>query len=103
MICIMQGDAYSIDIGLVDDEGNALTPEMVDEVEVSLGTLKKSYPDTVVYDEGEYLFPLTQTETLAMPIGLKTFQVRVKFNGGDVVGCNLPNVMVMMAKSKEVL
>lgn len=99
---IMQGDAYSIDVSLTNDNGDAITPSNSTEVEFALGTLIKKYPTDCTYADGEYSFPLTQQETFAMPIGLKTFQVRVKFDS-DVVGANLPNVMVVGAKSKAVL
>lgn len=51
---IMQGDEYDIYINLKQD-GNALKPNMVDDIEVYIGTdIRKTYSnETVLFDSRE--------------------------------------------------
>ena len=56
-------------------------------------------------ETGEFLLPLTQEETFALPPGAALpLDVRVKFTGGDVLGCvRMGAVAVCDAISGEVL
>ena len=64
---MMQGDAYSLPIVLRQGE-LLITPEMVLRLEITIGTLTRTYPGVVRYDEenGQWLFPLTQEQTFAI-------------------------------------
>lgn len=67
---MMQGDAYSLPIVLRQGE-LLITPEMVLRLEITIGTLTRTYPGVVRYDEenGQWLFPLTQEQTFAFKAG----------------------------------
>lgn len=89
---IKQGDAYAVPVRVKLD-GATLTAEditIIDSVEFTLGEyFRKLYPDEVVFDaqEGLFLVPVTQEETFAMEEGERvSFDVRVKFTSGDVIG-----------------
>lgn len=71
-------------------------------VEISLLYLQKSYPGEIGYEDGKFLFPLTQQETFRLP-KLCQMQVRVKFKSGDVIGSEIKQIDVAHALSKAVL
>lgn len=104
MANIKRGDAYLVPIALTLD-GEPLTLDGVDLVEIIVGSLRKTYPGDVLWDEeaGKFLFPVEQAETFAMKTSV-AYDVRVKFSGGVVIG--LPNpglVNIGNALSREVL
>lgn len=103
MMNIMKGDAYEIAITLKDEDENAITPADVLDVEITLGKLSKRLTeDEVHYDDGKWIFPMTQEETFALsPVA--GLQARVKFLTGDVVGGRIGNIYVRPSNSAEVL
>lgn len=104
MMQMMRGDAYEIAITLKDEQNHAITDEDVAEVEIALGDLIKTYSSgEVVYDDGKWLFPVTQGETLSAVAAISTLQVRVKYLLGDVVGAKVGNVYLTPSASNEVL
>lgn len=112
---IMQGDSYPIYIELMQD-GTYLTPEMVADLEVCVGTdrrnsktLRNLYSKGEVYFEQDtqrwYIHP-TQQETLSMPIGACEVIVRVKYNDDSkdtVIGVPVGWIHVGDNISKEVI
>jgi len=104
MICIMQGDAYEIALTLNDEENHAIVDTDVADVEITLGGIRKTYADgDVLYDDGKWLFPVTQEETMKCLPSISGLQVRVKYALGDVVGATIGNVYVTASASNEVL
>ena len=102
---IMQGDEYDVNIALTDSDGEPITDTGVTDVEVGLGGITKTYADgDVTFDSetNQWVFHLSQAETSGFK-GILSFQVRVKFGGGDVVGAKLPPVGVSPSASVEVL
>lgn len=88
--------------------GQEVAVDDVDTAEFCLGRrLRKLYPGEAEYSasEGAFLLPLTQEETFALPPGAALpLDVRVKFTGGDVLGCvRMGAVAVCDAISGEVL
>lgn len=77
---IMQGDSYPLELTITSD-GESLTDEGTQVVEIALGALVKTWPGEVSFSGGVWLFPLSQQETFAMPAGEKTLCVRVKRGG----------------------
>lgn len=98
---MVQGDAYSIDI-TIQNQGQPLSVDGVELVEVTLLNITRSYPEEVTYSDGKFHFPITQQETFKLP-PMCPMQVRVKFNGGDVIGSRIQMVEVAGAISKAVL
>ena len=103
MLSMMQGDAYDIHLTLIDEDNTPITDADVSKVNITFGGTTKSYPDgAVTYDadEGEWLYPVTQAQTIGMP-PIADLSVRVKFIGGDVEGANIGNVYVIPSEDKE--
>lgn len=98
----MQGDSYSIKIKISQD-GLPLTPEMVEEVEIAIGSYIKKYPGEVSYLDESWLFPVSQKESFAMMAVPQPCQLRVKLAGGDVFGTDMGSIDVCDSLSKEVL
>lgn len=104
MMQMMRGDAYEIALTLKDEQNHAITDEDVAEVEISLGDLTKTFTSgAVIYDDGKWLFPVSQGETLSAVAAINTLQVRVKYALGDVVGAKVGKVYVIPSASNEVL
>lgn len=102
---MMQGDSYKIPIEILAEDG-ATDPTVFDEVEIVFGHIVKTLSSgAVTYDptKKEFLFPVTQKETMNMPPKVKA-QVRVKLNGSnDVIGIDFGEVDVVKTLSKAVL
>lgn len=103
---IKQGDAYAIPIE-IKLNGDKIDVSEIETVEFCIGTLRKLYPETVVYEaaDGYFYLPLTQAETFAMEgDSAVRLDIRVKFEGGDVEGVEKPVfITVVSAVSEEVL
>lgn len=99
---MMQGDSYSLQI-YITQEGVPVTPETAEAVEIVLGPYCKRYPQELSYQDGFWLFPLSQAESLALMSGRQPCQVRVKFAGGDVLGTDVGMLDVRDSLSREVL
>lgn len=77
-----QGDQYSIVI-TINSGDEPLTPEDVEGIRIKIGEMERRYPEgTLTYNdqEGAWLFPVTQAETLRMT-GMQRAQVQVNFGG----------------------
>lgn len=101
---MMQGDSYSLGIEILDEHGALVTNQDVADVEILLGSLKKTYAaGQLRFGEKCWLFPLSQEESLALSAGTLEGQVRVKWLSGEVTGCRLLPVQLLESKSREVL
>lgn len=101
---MMQGDQYIIPFSLTYEDGTDLVIEDVEEIEIFVGTFRKTLSaGTVGYSEDKGLyFKITQKETFWLK-GDTVVQARLLFNGGDVIGVNLGKFNVDTAVSKVVL
>lgn len=103
---MMQGDSYNLEVKILNTDQEVVTPDGVSDVEITVGSLTKTYNrGEVTYDEvaEKWLFPLTQEETFKfLPQKVKA-QVRVVWNSRDVEGASLGTVNVLESISKEVL
>ena len=102
---MMQGDAYSLAIEIKDASDKVIATEDVMDVEITIGHLRKTYKGgSVLFENGMWIFPLTQEETFKFPSTMRVKgQVRVMFKNGVVEGASLGNVCVHESISKEVL
>lgn len=101
MLSMMQGDAYDIHLTLVKDDNTPITDADVTKVNITFGGTVKSYPDGAVsYDDGEWLYPVTQAQTIGMG-EVAEVSVRVKYNSGDVEGAKIGNVYIIPSDDKE--
>ena len=101
---MMQGDQYRIPVSLKHEDGSAVTESEVREVEIFVGSVRKTLDDGVSYDASEWCFYvyLTQKETFRLN-GEVLVQARILFTSGDVVGVNLGKVNFETSTSKVVL
>lgn len=101
---MMQGDSYCLGIRIENNAGSIVTPEDVQDVEITIGHLSKTYRRCQLsYDDGLWLFPLSQEESFRfLPTAPKS-QVRVVWANGIVEGKPLYGVRIDESISKEVL
>lgn len=101
---MMQGDSYMLGISILNNAGMPVTPADVADVEITIGDLKKKYSDAAIsFNNGVWMFPLSQEETFGcMPAAPKA-QVRVKWANGIVEGKPLYGIRIHESISKEVL
>ena len=59
-LTIRQGDAYDIEVALWTRDGTVISPDIVSSVELVIGSLRKTYPGLVTYDDSAdvWLLPL---------------------------------------------
>ena len=101
---MMQGDAYLLGINILNNAGMPVTPADVADVEITIGHLKKKYSAAELsFNNGLWMFPLTQNETFGcMPAAPKA-QVRIKWANGVIEGKPLYGIRIDESISKEVL
>lgn len=101
---MMQGDSYDLGIVLKNNAGQPVTPDDVQDVEITIGTLSKRYKEgKLIYSNGTWLFPLSQDESFSLRPGPKEAQVRVKWANGFVEGRPILGVRIQESMSKEAL
>lgn len=105
---IKQGDAYAVPVQIVVDS-EAITAEslsLIDTVEFMVGEgIRKVYPGDVTFDDDNsvFLVPVTQDETFALEDGDRiSFDVRVGFAGGDVIGTKVMQKIKVLDALSEV-
>ena len=101
---MMQGDSYNLGIRILNNAGSPVTPEDVKDVEITIGHLSKTYMNSqLIYNEGLWMFPLSQKDTFGYwPSSLKA-QVRVVWANGVIEGKPLYGLRIDESISKEVL
>lgn len=104
---IMQGDQYAL-LFTGTEDGRPLDMEQIERIEFCVGqTLCKYWPEEVTQDsEGNFLFPLSQQETLGISEEAQHVQIRVKFKGAGtptVIGVDAGEIQVKNSISKVVL
>lgn len=82
---MMQGDTYWLPF-VIRQGSTLITPDLVDNVELAIGSVSRFYPNSVEYSTDQWQFPLTQDQSFSFPRGRLPVQVRVQFKDGSVVG-----------------
>lgn len=101
---MMQGDSYNLGIVILNNAGNPVAPEDIQDVEITIGHLRKTFLNAqVTYYDGVWMFPLTQDETFDCLPSAPKAQVRVKWANGVIEGRPLYGVRIDESISKEVL
>ena len=105
---IIQGDQVTIAVQLTDEADNIITPDDVDGVVLTLGTVSRrswdeEYP--VEYDQllRSWLLAVTQEDSFALRAGVAKMSARVVFLDGGIGGANVATVFVLPAQNREVL
>lgn len=101
---MMQGDSYNLGINILNNAGQPVTPDDINDVEITIGNLRKTYLNAqVTFRDGVWLFPLSQEETFRYwPASVKA-QVRVVWANGVIEGKPLYGIRINESISKEVL
>lgn len=102
---MMQGDQYMQPIAIKKKSGEPLTDQELDDMEVMIGSVRKTLSSgTVTFDSENQVFlvRLTQAETFRMN-GAEDVIARVKFLTGDVIGIRVGKIDWAASKSKVVL
>lgn len=100
---LAQGDTYELPV-VLKRSGELVTPESVASIEFIFGTLRKRYPDEVLYDaeSGAYIVVLSQEETFAFCSELSYYALVEGMDGTVEPSCTR-TVNVEQSLSKEVL
>jgi hypothetical protein len=101
---MMQGDSYSLSIEVLNAYGQPITDADLTNIEITIGSLRKTIEDSVRYDSGSctWSFPLTQEESFQLPRKVKG-QLRLVWLNGDVEGILLDDILIDESISREVL
>lgn len=101
---MMQGDASYLGIQLLNNAQSPVTPQDVQEVELTVEQLRRTYSSgQVLYEDGLWLMPLSQQETMKLPGRCLRAQVRVRWANGVVEGCPIPGIALAESLSREVI
>ena len=101
---MMQGDSYGLKVNILNSVDAVVTPDDVSDVEITVGTLSKTYKNgEVTYDGKLWIFPITQEESFKLPVSRIKAQVRVMWTDGTIEGVSLGEIHVKESISKEVL
>lgn len=101
---MMQGDSYNLGFTVLNNAKVPVTPEDIQDMEITIGRLSKTYRNAqITFQDGKWLFPLTQEETFGFwPKATKT-QIRIVWANGIVEGKPIHGVRINESISKEVL
>jgi len=101
---MMQGDAGNLGFTVVNNAGQTVTPGDILDLEITLGSLRKSFRRAQLrYHDGKWLFPLTQEESLGLWPGPLKAQLRLLWSNGVVEGKDIHGLTLRESISKEVL
>lgn len=101
---MMQGDAYRLGFTVLNNAKTPVTPDSVQDVEITIGHLRKTYrASQITFSNDRWFFPITQEESFDYwPKSVKA-QIRVLWNDGTVEGKEIHGVRIHESISKEVL
>jgi hypothetical protein len=101
---MMQGDSYSIGFTVLNNARVPVTPEDIDDVEITIGHLRKTYRNAqVAFYDDKWMFPLTQKESFGYFPKSTRANIRIRWKNGVVEGKEIHGVNVRESLSKEVL
>ena len=101
---MMQGDSFHLGIRIKNNAGNPVTPTDIEDVEISIGHISKTYRrGELTFIDGMWMFPMTQYETFEFyPSSVKA-QVRIKWANGVIEGKPIYGIRIHEGISREVL
>lgn len=101
---MMQGDAYNLGFTVLNNAGQPVTPDDIQDMEITLGSIRKTYRGAgITYVDGRWLVNLSQSETFGCwPAAMKS-QIRILWRNGVIEGKPIHGVRMDESLSKEVL
>lgn len=103
MITLMRGNTYDLPITL--KVGGAIILDTdVKKVEFIFGTITKTFPENVTFENNAFIVHLTQEDTLALNATLhEQHQCRVLFNNGKAKATKRDRLVICDTEAKGVL
>lgn len=99
---MMQGDARSLYIELLKPGDVVVEPKDVADVEITLGLLSKTHREGQLSFMGDvWVFPITQSESLALRNTVQKVQARVRWPSGEVEGVFLGRIYIDESLSRR--
>ena len=104
---IMRGEAFTYGFRVTNESNELVTDEDVLDVEISFGSVAKTYTSGEVTYEGEGVwgYPISQEDSFAFPSKVRV-QIRVKFKSDTddlVLGRKVCEIPVVASDSRAVL
>ena len=101
---MMQGDGCYLAFAVKNNAGSPVAPADIQDMEISLAHLRKTLGrGELIYQDGLWLFPLSQSETFSLWPAPVRCQIRILWNNGVVEGKALQGLDIRESISKEVL
>jgi hypothetical protein len=101
---MMQGDSYNLGFSVLNNAGQPITPDDINDMEITIGPIRKTYRGAgVSFNEGKWMISLSQQETFGVwPASVKA-QIRVMWKNGVIEGKPIHGLRMTESISKEVL
>ena len=101
---MMQGDSYNLAFTVRNNAGSNILPSDIQDMEITIGHIRKTYKDAqIIYQDGKWMFPLTQKETFGYWPKATKAQIRILWANGVLEGKPIYGVRINESLSKEVL
>lgn len=101
---MMQGDSYNLAFTVLNNAKVPVTPQDIQDMEITIGHIRKTYQKVqLTFENGKWLFPLSQEETFSYwPKSIKA-QIRIVWPNGIIEGKPIYGVRICESISKEAL
>lgn len=102
---MMQGDAFAMGIRVCNAAGLPVTPNDLNDVELIVDHLRKTYQNgELFYEDGLWFANLSQEETLSIPAAAPVgAQLRILWRNGVVEGKPIYGITMAESLSREVI
>jgi hypothetical protein len=101
---MMQGDSYNLGFTVLNNAKVPVTPNDILDMEITIGHIRKTYRNAqITYENGKWLFPLSQAETFGYWPKSTKAQIRIMWANGIIEGKPINGVRIFESISKEVL
>jgi hypothetical protein len=101
---MMQGDAFAMGIRVYNAAGLPITPNDLNDVELIVDHLRKTYQNgELFYEDGLWFANLSQQETLSIPAAAVDAQLRIRWRNGVVEGKPIYGITMAESLSREVI
>ena len=85
VLTMTQGEQRIIPFNLKQD-GHVLTPDMISDLKVCVGSVRKKHSESsVTFQENKWSFLLSQKDTLSMQPGNYDLVIHIKYPNGDIL------------------
>lgn len=101
---MMQGDACNLGFRILNNAGYPVTPQDIMDLEITIADQRRTYGKReLIYENGMWFFPLTQSLSFRFWPAHAKAQVRVLWSNGVVEGKPMEAIPIRESISREVL